>query len=223
MKITSVLVFMVLILAGSAKAQVMETSKVMSKGQQTSLTLTIPDVSADYADEVYKEFIKAYKGKTKKDKKSNEWYSDDAQVASIANGAPIDIYTRIESAGNQATVNMWIDLGTAYISAGTYPREYEEAGKLLEKFGQQVKVSQAEDELAAVEKDLKKLDADMKKLKKDNEDYHKEIERANEKIKEAEKNILKNEEDQKSTQSAIEAQADKVGAAKEKVNKLKQM
>ncbi|HNT22038.1 MAG TPA: hypothetical protein PKL70_16495, partial [Saprospiraceae bacterium] len=212
MKLNSVLIFLIL-LAVSSRAQVMESSKVMSKGQQTSLNLTIPDVSAEYVDDVYKEFIKTYKGKTKKDKKSNEWYSDDAQVASIANGAPIDIYARIESAGNQATVTLWIDLGTAYISSGTYPREYEEAGKLLEKFGQQVKISQAEDELAAVERDMKKLDADMKKLKKDNEDYHKEIERANEKIKEAEKNILKNEEDQKSKQTAIEDQAGKVEAA----------
>ncbi len=202
-------------------AQVLESNKVMSKGQQSSLTIEIPGVSADYTESVYKEFIKDFKGKTKKDKKSNEWFSDDSKVASIANGAPVDIYSKIESVGNKSVVNMWIDLGTGYINSGTYPREYEEAGKLLAKFAQSVHVKQAEDELALVEKDMKKLDGEMKKLKKDNEDYHKEIEKCNEKIKEAEKNIVKNEEDQKNKQVNIGNQSDKVESAKTKVNNLK--
>lgn len=220
MKITISLLF-ILFISGAAASQVMEASRVMSKGQQSSLTLEIPDVSADYAEEVYKDFIKDFKGKTKKDKKSNEWFSDDSKVASIANGAPIDIYAKIEPSGNKAVVNMWVDLGTGYINSGTYPTEYSEAGKLLEKFAETVKIRQAEDELDLVEKDMKKLDGDMKKLKKDNEDYHKEIEKSNQKIKDAENSILKNEEDQKNKQAAIEAQAEKVEAAKIKVNNLK--
>lgn len=205
----------------TSDAQIMESTKVMSKGQQSSLTIDIPDVSAEYTESVYKDFIKDFKGKTKKDKKSNEWFSDDSKVASIANGAPVDIYSKIESVGNKAVVNMWVDLGTGYINSSTYPREYEEAGKLLAKFAQLVRVRQAEDELALVEKDMKKLDADLKKLKKDNEDYHKEIERCNEKIKEAEKSIVKNEEDQKNKQVNIGTQSEKVESAKTKVNNLK--
>ncbi|MEP7323787.1 MAG: hypothetical protein ABI761_17810, partial [Saprospiraceae bacterium] len=158
-------------------AQVMESKNVMSKGEQSSLTIEIPGVSSEYTDDVYKDFTKDFKAKTKKDKKVNEWYSDDAKVASIANGAPIDIYTKIESAGNSSKVSMWIDLGTGYVNSSTYPREYEESGKLLAKFAQAVKVSQAEDELEGVEKEYKKSDSDLKKLKKDNDDYHKEIEK----------------------------------------------
>jgi len=210
-----------LLITHAGYTQVMEASKVMSKGQQSSLSLEIPEVSADYADEVYKDFIKDFKGKTKKDKKNNEWFSDDSRVPSIANGAPIDIYAQLESAGNKAVINMWVDLGTGYINSSTYPREYAEAGKLLEKFAAEVKIKQAEDELDMVEKDMKKLDGDMKKLKKDNEDYHKEIEKCKEKIKEAENGISKNEEDQKSKQVAIEGQTEKVEAAKIKVNNLK--
>ncbi len=207
----------------SGYSQVMESQKVMSKGQNNSLSIEIYDIPAEYVDDVYKDFIKEYKGKIKKDKKGKEWMSDDAKVASIANGAPIDIYSKIESAGNKAVVNMWIDLGAGYISSGTYPREYTEAQKLLEKFAQSVRVRKAEDELAMVEKDMKKLDSDMKKLIKDNEDYHKEIERCNEKIKEAEKAIIKNEEDQKNKQSSLQQQAYKVEDAKSKVNNLKRM
>lgn len=206
-----------------ASGQVMESQKVMSKGQNNSLSIEIYDVPSDFVDDVYKDFIKEYKGKTKKDKKGKEWMSDDAKVTTIANGAPIDIYSKIESAGNKTVVNMWIDLGAGYINSGTYPREYTEAQKLLEKFAQSVRVRKAEDELALVEKDLKKLDSDMKKLIKDNEDYHKEIERCNEKIKEAEKAIIKNEEDQKNKQSSLQQQSYKVEEAKSKVNNLKRM
>jgi len=221
MKKTLTLLSLIMVFALSANSQVMEASKVMSKGQQSTLTLEIPDVSSDYAEEVYKDFIKDFKGKTKKDKKTNEWFSDDAKVGSIANGAPIDIYAKLESSGSKAIINMWVDLGSGYINSNTYPTEFTEAGKLLEKFSEMVKIRQAEDELALVEKDLKKLDADMKKLKKDNEDYHKEIEKSNQRIKDAENSILKNEEDQKNQQSAIEAQAGKVEEAKIKVNNLK--
>lgn len=221
MKKTLILFFLIAIMTSYTRAQVMEASKVMSKGQQTSLTLEIPEVSADFAEEVYKDFIKDFKGKSKKDRKTNEWFSDDAKVATIANGAPIDIYATLESSGSKAVINMWVDLGSGYISSSTYPTEYMEAGKLLERFAETVKIRQAEDELDLVEKDLKKLDGDMKKLKKDNEDYHKEIEKANQKIKDSENAILKNEEDQKSKQSAIEAQAQKVEEAKIKVNNLK--
>ena len=216
-----IIAFCLVLFGFVSSAQVMEDSKVMSKGQQTSLSIEIPEVSADYVDDVFKDFIMDFKGKTKKDKKLNEWFSDNAKVPTIANGAPIDIYSKIESVGSKSVVNMWIDLGTGYISSGTYPAEYQEAGKLLAKFATTVKVRQAEDELALVEKDLKKLDGDMKKLKKDNEDYHKEIERCNEKIKEAEKNIEKNEEEQKGKQMALENQASKVEDAKTKVENIK--
>lgn len=210
-----------LFLACSGSSQIMEASKVMSKGQQSALSLEIPEVSADYAEEVYKDFIKEFKGKTKKDRKTNEWFSDDSRVPGIANGAPVDIYAQLESSGSKTVINMWVDLGSGYINSSTYPREYAEAGKLLEQFSHMVKIRQAEDELDMVEKDMKKLDGDLKKLKKDNEDYHKEIEKSNQKIKDAENAILKNEEDQKSKQAAIETQAQKVEEAKVKVNNLK--
>jgi hypothetical protein len=204
-----------------SQAQVMESAKIMSKGQNTSLSIEIPDVAADFTEDVYKDFIKDWKGKNKKDKKANEWFSDDAKIASIANGAPIDIYSKIESAGNKSVINMWVNLGTGYVSSSTYPREYEESQKLLEKFALTVRIRKAEAELALVEKDYKKLDGDLKKLKKDNEDYHKEIDRCNEKIKEAEQNIIKNEEDQKNKEIAIESQGQKVEEAKTKLNRIK--
>lgn len=202
-------------------AQVMEAKNVMSKGEQSSLTIEIPGVSSEYTDDVYRDFTKDFKAKTKKDKKVNEWYSDDAKVASIANGAPIDIYTKIESAGNSSKVSMWVDLGTGYVNSNTYPREYEESGKLLAKFAQAVKVSQAEDDLESVEKEYKKTDGDLKKLKKDNDDYHKEIEKCKEKIKEAENDIVKNEEDQKNKKSLLDQQSMKVEDAKTKLNNIK--
>lgn len=204
-------------------SQVMEAQKTMSKGQNSSISIDIYDIAPSYTDDVYKDFIKEFKGKIKKDKKSNEWFSDDAKVAGIANGAPIDIYSKIEGSGNRSTVTMWVDLGAGYINSSTYPREYAEAQRLLEKFAQSVRVAKAEDELGLVEKDMKKLDSDMKKLKKDKEDYQQEIEKCKAKIKEAEAGIIKNEEDQRNKQISIEQQSIKVEDAKTKVNNLKRM
>ncbi|MEP7266264.1 MAG: hypothetical protein ABI844_01465 [Saprospiraceae bacterium] len=223
MKLTNTLIIAFFLTMQISNAQVMESQKVMSKGQNMSLSIEIPDVSADFTDDVFKDFIKDFKGKTKKDKKANEWFSDNAKVASIANGAPIDIYSKIESNGNKSVVNLWIDLGAGYVSSSTYPREYEEAQKLLEKFAQTVQVRKAEDELSIVEKDAKKLDGDMKKLLKDNDDYHKDIEKCNQKIKEAEQNIVKNEDDQRSKKAAIDSQSSKVEDARTKLNNVKKM
>ena len=216
-----VLTLLCLLTVTCSYAQVMEAKKIMSKGEQSSISLDLQGVSAEYADDVYKDFIKEYKGKIKKDKKANEWFSDDAKIASIANGAPIDIYSKIESSGNSAKINMWVDLGTGYINSSTYPKEYEEGQKLLNKFAQTVKVRQAEDDLAALEKEMKKLDGDMKKLKNNNDDYHKDIEKCNQKIKEAQDNIVKNEADQKNKKTMMDEQTTKIDYAKTKLDNIK--
>jgi len=52
MKKTLTLLSLIMVFALSANSQVMEASKVMSKGQQSTLTLEIPDVSSNYAEEV---------------------------------------------------------------------------------------------------------------------------------------------------------------------------
>lgn len=204
-------------------AQVMESSKTMSKGAQSSISIEIPDVNPELTEDVFKDYFKNYRGKTKKDKKLNEWFSDDAKVPAIANGAPIDIYSKIEGAGSKTMVTMWVDLGQGFISSGTYPGEYAAATKLLTDFGKQVRISSAENDLAAMDKDAKKLDNDLKRLKRDNDDLHKEIDKCNDKIKQAQNDIVKNEDDQKAKQKAIVDQSSKMDQAKAKLADLKKM
>lgn len=201
--------------------EVMEAEKVMSKGLQNSVSIELSNVDNKKVDVWWRDFIRNYTKKVKKDRKSKEWFADDATIVDINPSTPIDMYTKIESAGKYVAVTTWVDLGTGYLSSTDDPEAYAGLEKLMLAFEHHVATEKINIELADEEKNLKKLENELKKLQNQNDTYHKQIENANAKIAKAEEDIRKNLESQESMQTNIESQLKMVEEVRVKLNDMK--
>ncbi|MFK7807101.1 MAG: hypothetical protein AB8F74_04790 [Saprospiraceae bacterium] len=205
----------------SLNAQIAEQSKTMSDGMQNALILELPDTDDKFVDKLWKKYLKDFKGgKSKKNKKADEVFTDDIKIPEIAGSDPIDLYSRTTEIGDDVELTLWIDLGGAYLSSSAHPEEYLEAEKLLMRFGLEVTKEKIKIEIDKEEDTLKKHKKTLKKLKRSNDNYHRDIEQAKEKIKKAEKNIEENEVDQENTQKLIEEQKETVRRVMKKLEDL---
>lgn len=200
--------------------EVMEAEKVMSKGLNNSVSIELSNVDNKQVDVWWRDFIRAYTKKVKKDRKSKEWFADDATITDINASTPIDMYTKIESAGKYIAVTTWVDLGTGYLSSTDNPDAYAGLEKIMLAFEHHVATEKVNIELASEEKNLKKLQNELKKLQNQNNTYHKQIENANAKIAKAEEDIRKNLESQESMQTTIESQIKMVEDVRIKLNEM---
>jgi len=200
----------------ASEAKVMEGSKIMSQGANNALTIELLDTDEKTAEKVWKNFMKDYKAKPKRDRKTNEYLSDDAEIDNISSNT-VDVYATFDETGSTTTATVWFDLGGAYLDSDTHAESFSAAEQLLREFVQEVNLVHAEDALKDQEKALKDLEKEMEKLEKEKDDYQKEIEEAKKLIAEMEKNIELNLEEQAKKQKEIETQENIVNSAKKNV------
>lgn len=196
-------------------AQVSEKTKSMSLGTQNTLIVSIPNADSDLIEDVWKDYMKEY-GKAKRNRKTKEYFSDDAKIASVGGGNTMDIYAWAEDGQLMAA----FDMGNGFLSKESHADAYEGAEVFLEEFGNEVTREMIREELKGEEKNLKKVEKKLSGLVKDNEGYHKDIERAKERIAKAEANIEQNLIDQENTQKEIEGQMEVVEKVKEKLENV---
>ncbi len=209
-----------LLFCNSISAQISEADKSMSKGMNPALILEIPGTTEKLVNKMWKKEVKAFKGKTKKDKKQNEWFTDNAIIVTVAGTNAIDLFARINGSGQDVTLTVWFELADGFLNSSTYPDEWLEAEKMMMRFGLDVAREQTKIELEEQEKKLKKFVSNLNKLQKDNERYHKEIERAKATIAKMEANIEQNLVDQSTAEGEIEAQQIVVDDVKQKLSDL---
>ena len=188
----------------SLNAQITENAKSMSAGMKNALVLELPSVEDAFVEKLWKKYIKTLDGKTKKNR--SEWCTDDASLASIGGSNTIDIYMSAEELGPDINMNVWFDLGGAYLNSEDHPNRYVEAEKFLMRFALFMAKEKTTLELDSQEKNMGKTESLLKRLERDNERYHRDIEVAKEKIRLSEANIEKNLVEQEETRKLIEAQ-----------------
>jgi len=200
----------------ASEADVMESSKIMSQGTNNGLTIELVDTEEKTAEKTWKKFMKDYNGKPKYDRKTNEHFSDDAEIPNLSTNT-VDVYAIFDETGSTTTATFWFDLGGAYLNSDTHAAAFTAAEEMLRNYIQDVNLLHAEDALKEQENMLKDLEKDLEKLEKENEDFHEEIEEAKKLIAEMEKNIELNLEEQAAKQKEIETQENIVNAAKKNV------
>jgi hypothetical protein len=103
-----IIIALLLIFPLLVKAQVstpVEGEKAMSIGLKPSFTVTIKDIKAKKAADLFEDFIKQYKGRTKYDKKMAEYFTDNAQIYYVAGAGDVDVYTRVSEMGSAVDVS----------------------------------------------------------------------------------------------------------------------
>jgi len=177
-------------------AQVSEEEKAMSQGINNALVVTIPSTASKTAERVWKNYAKQFKGKTKRNRKAEEWKTTGGKISGIDNDK-LTIYAKMEDTSEGVELSMWIPMSEGYLSSTDYEEEYEAASKMLDDYALEVRIETVKGELEREEKALAKSEKDLEKLKKDNEGYHKDIENAESRIDDSEEGLITNKEDQK--------------------------
>ncbi len=177
-------------------AQVSEEEKAMSQGIHNAVVVNIPTTTTKISEKVWKSYAKQFKGKTKKNRKAEEWKTTDGKIAGIGGSEPLTIYTQVQSNNDDVELSLWIPMTEGYLSSTDYPDAYKEAEKILNEYALEVRIETVKQELSGEKKTLGKLEKDLKKLKKDNEGYHNDIKNAEKDIANSEQGLVKNAEDQ---------------------------
>lgn len=208
-----VIVFIFFGISANAQVEVKEGSKSMVEGTYNAYTVVLENVETDDAEDVWKDFMKDFKAKVKKDKKSKIYFSDNVQMPSIS-ANPVDVYASITGEkGGSSTVSVWFDTGSGYVNSIDMKAQSETANGLITEYGTKV-MRKHTSEIQKNEEDLlNDLSKDAKKLNDKNKDLREDIAKAKANILKWEKELEQNEDDIKKKMKAIESQENMVKEA----------
>ncbi len=201
----SIFLFLVFVYPSAIYSQdITEVVENMSIGQHNAVILSLP-YDVKFVDTVWKDYLKTFKGKSRKVKKSDEVFTDDASVSYISNNT-VDIYSVVLKNGEGSQLKMWMDLGGGFVDSQNFPDAYNGVQTMLQGFQKQLNVENIKIEFKNEETRLKDLEKDLSRLEKLNEKYQKEIEDWKAKISENEGLIDVNIKEQSEMQKSIEDQ-----------------
>jgi hypothetical protein len=199
---------------------VREGERAMSQGSKNALTIDIPKANLKLVEKLWKDYAKQFKGETKRDKKSGEWFTDNAMIGNIGGANTVDMYTSFSELSDMTSMALWIDLGGAYVGSKEFGDKYKAAEKIMTDFSLVVQREQTKQQLEEQQDEQKKMDKQQKKLEDKNLDLHKDIENYKKKIQQAEADIQTNLKQQEEQKVKIEAQKKLVEEIQKKLNSL---
>lgn len=213
-KLLIVVTFLILTNLTQAQVNVTEGSKSMVEGTFNAYTVSLENVTQDDAENAWKDFMKEFKAKVKKDKKAKIYFSDNVQIPSISSN-PVDVYANItKGKGMDTDVSVWFDTGSGYVNSIDMEAQSEIAISLIKEYGTKVMRKRAEEVQKEEEDKLKDMTKDAKKLEEKNKELRKDIAKAKTNILKWEKELEQNEDDIKKKAKAIENQKEMVSDAK---------
>jgi len=198
--------FLLLSIVSFSFAQVTEEVKDMLTGSNNALVVEIAETNKKVAEDVWKDMLKKYRGKTKKKRKQKQWTTSKIRMSSVTGKESGIIYSELEEVEDEENVvqlSLWVPGEEEYVSSTSDPEAYAAAEKLLEDYALEVRIATVEQEFNSKNRILEAHKKDLKKLKKDNDDYHKTIKNSNNTIKDSEKGLEKNEKNQDSTEDQL--------------------
>lgn len=205
----------------SLDAQTTTSRKTMSEGVYEAIVLEVPGLNTKQVGNLWSDYTKDfYSVRTKYNRKTKEYFSDDANIPGIGKGNTIDIYTSIEEKGDGALISVWYDLGGAYLSAAEHGDRFVEAEEMMMRFALETSKEKIRLDIKAQEKDLDNLMVDLKKMENDKSRLERDIERAQEAIAKAEQEILENVAAQEAKQKEIETQEGLIDETKKRLKDL---
>jgi DNA repair exonuclease SbcCD ATPase subunit len=216
MKNAGLIFFMLMFCYSLTIAQVSEEERSMSQGMYNAFVINIPNADDGDAERLWRKFIKTKKAKTKKVKRTSEWYSEGVEITGLV-AEEVDLYATFENSGDDVRMVVWFNMGEDYLSSTAYPSEYSAGEQVLYDFEMIMYKESVKEEIKEEENNLKKLESELKRAIKDKERYEREIEQAKDKIKKAEANIESSLAEQEEINNRIEEQLKIVERTKKKM------
>lgn len=194
-----------------------EMMSSMSLGEHNAIVLDMP-YDAKFADNVWKDYLRQFKGKSKKVKRSDELFTDDANISYISNNT-VDIYSVVSSSGDGSQLKLWMDLGGGFVDSQNFPDAFQGIKVLLTGYEKELNVENIKIELKNEENNLKEMERNLSKLERLNEKYQKEIEDWKAKIADNESLIEQNGKDQDEAKKMIDSQKETIRQVEVKLAK----
>jgi hypothetical protein len=131
------------------RIEVSESAEKMSLGMNNCLQVYVPGTKTDELAEDFSKFMKNYnaKGSSKK----GEYFYDNAEIKQFGNNL-VDIYVTTEQKAGGAELNVFFDLGGAFLNSHDHYERYLAAEDLLKKFGREAASGVIVVQLATVQK-----------------------------------------------------------------------
>jgi hypothetical protein len=104
-KITLFLAFMVFGISASF-AQIKEAPTAMSKGTNNAFSLELRTTVQKDVEKSWEKYIKGFKGKVKKDKKSGQILADNSTMENLSSNT-VDVYSTVRSSGENTILTVW--------------------------------------------------------------------------------------------------------------------
>jgi hypothetical protein len=205
----------------SLAAQTTTSRKTMSEGVYEAIVLQVPGLNEKEVSNLWIDYTKDfYSVRTKYNRKTKEYFSDDADIPGIGKGNTVDIYTSIQEKGDGSEVSVWINLGGAYLSVAEHGDRYLEAEAMMMRFALEASKEKVRMDIKNQEKGLDDMMGELKKMENDKSRLERDIEKAKEEIARAEQEILENLAAQEAKQKEIEAQEELINETKKKLKDL---
>ncbi len=178
-----------------AQFTVTEVNESMSQGNQSGLSIEVPEVTNDFILDEWKDYVGKLKGKTKHDKKAGEIFSDDCSIKEISTNT-IDIYAKAIAKDKGQKVTIFFNLGGAYLNSKMHQAQYVVAEKMVKEFAVQAVRNSLKAKFDKEKGILKDFEKDKKDLEQAQSKSLGNIEEAKQKIKTEETNIEENKKKQ---------------------------
>lgn len=188
---------------------IQENERTMSQGSKPGFSMNIDDLDTKEAERLWIDYLKDSKAKTKKDRRTNEIFADDASIPAI-NSNLMDIYATFTERGKQTEIIVWVDLGGAFLGRRQHPDKIAAFEQWLGEFARRTRVRKVELELESEELVFKDQKKEFDKLVKEEERLKKEVADAEQRINQAKKELEVNNANQNNRRQEMERQQMKI-------------
>lgn len=198
--------------------EVNEKTLQYSAGAENALTMLIPEADAKQVEKDWKKELSDWKGKM--DEKKGEYFFDNCQLKELSTDY-FDAYTTVTQEGVGVRVNLWINLGGAFMNSKDHAVQSNFFSSKMHDFG----IAAAKEFVQEQLDDANKLMSDYKQkqndLEKTQSDLKKQIADCEAAIKQANLDIDQNNKDQASNKDLQTNQQKVIDAIQTKLNGIK--
>ncbi len=124
-KIAIMIAFIVATVNGYAQTTfvVNEIRQFMSRGEQNGFEVYLNGTKPDDAKDALEKWAKKFKAKVETSKKSTEIFIDNANISTVSANT-VDMYATVIPIDKGSKINIFVDLGGAFISSSAYGSQY---------------------------------------------------------------------------------------------------
>lgn len=223
--LATLLCFLFVGLSGQSYEGISIAKRYMSQGTNNSYLIELADVSRDVAVEQWDDFIKSYRGKTKYNRKTEEFVTSGATVPGMGSTT---LYAKIVEEKTdpnvKSTVILWFDtVDRGFAGEAGETTLMNTGATLAQRYASITSKSHANTVLDTEQRHLADLEKELKNLRRDREKYQETTRDAEATIEEMRKKMGVNAIDTETREAEIVEQAKAVKRAEANVQKVGKM